>query len=533
MPIREMIRNEFLSKRDVEYALNLINIADEKPLNPRTLPKAVGVTMEEAQAILRYLVQNGVLVRRHGHKDYVNSYWRKEFLIKISDNNMLHCLLGDTRRKLESANHRLEFYLRQGERKKKSDATTEPVDVEVDDEIVITEKSAGIDAIRSCWPERTFSEREKEVLMKWKVDEWDQEELATFVRLAKDFEKKFIVPFVYDEKKTSINFDLAIKRGFASAVVSEGEHETTVGYILSIPFVSEFYGGREDLIRRTVVDRYANVIMPSDIDRKELYFSGEAARKMTRLMNVVSPEHYSKVLERQRQRGRRGALLFLFDGEPGTGKTELCRQMALASGRPLVCADSSKLNGCWHGEAEKNYRGLFRMIRYVTAIRGVSPIILFNEADGIIKTRDANARQSCEQLNNTVQSILLEELECFEGVFVATTNLKESIDPAFMNRFIDKIHFPMPDAAVRLQIWKAQLPQLSDELAGELSRRYTLSGRSIANIASRCDTDDILEGVFPTRERILSYCDEETVTQYHEEPSGPHLAVRMKHDVNN
>ena len=63
--------------------------------------------------------------------------------------------------------------------------------------------------------------------------------------------------------------------------------------------------------------------------------------------------------------------------------------------------------------------------------------------------------------------------------------------------------------------------------------RYTLSGRPIANIASRCDTDDILEGVFPTRERILSYCDEETVTQYHAEASEPQLAVRLKkHDVN-
>ncbi len=172
MPIREMIRNEFFSKKDVEYALNLINLADEQPLKPRELPRADGVTAEEAQAILRYLVQNGVLVRRHGHRDYVNSYWRKEFLIKISDNEKLLCLLGDTRRRLASAEHRLDFYIRQGERKKKSDATTEPV--EVDDEIVITEKSAGIDAISSCWTERTFSERDKEVLMKWKVDEWEQ-----------------------------------------------------------------------------------------------------------------------------------------------------------------------------------------------------------------------------------------------------------------------------------------------------------------------------------------------------------------------
>ena len=521
-----MVKAACPSKVAVEYAKSLIAYADTAPVKPWALPRPIPkcISLREARKVLWALVNNGVFVRRHGHLDFVNSYWRKEFSGKISENNSLQRRLTQARRELASVTSDLEFYRCHD----KLMNICNEVDLDID--LNLTSDPKWLDSIMSCWDGRTFSEMEIEVLNKWKADEWGPEEVAAFARLGQNFEKKFTVPFILDEEKTEVNLDRAVERGFASVVVSEGDHNTAVGYILSIPFVSDFYRGREDLIRRTVVDRYANVIMPSDIDRKELYFSGEAARKMTRIMNVVSPEHYVKVLERQRQRGRRGALLFLFDGEPGTGKTELCRQMALASGRPLISADSSKLNGCWNGESEKNYRGLFRVIQYVTAISGVSPIILFNEADGIIKTRDANARQSCEQLNNTVQSILLEEIERFEGVFVATTNLKESMDPAFMNRFIDKIHFPMPDAAVRLKIWKQQLPQLSDELAGELARKYTLSGRSIVNIASRCDTDDILEGVFPTRKRILSYCDEEAVPQYHAEPAEPHLAVKVNLD---
>lgn len=48
------------------------------------------------------------------------------------------------------------------------------------------------------------------------------------------------------------------------------------------------------------------------------------------------------------------------------------------------------------------------------------PILLFNEADALIGQR-MHASDSVDVMNNSMQNILLEELEKFDGIFFATT----------------------------------------------------------------------------------------------------------------
>jgi AAA+ superfamily predicted ATPase len=47
---------------------------------------------------------------------------------------------------------------------------------------------------------------------------------------------------------------------------------------------------------------------------------------------------------------------------------------------------------------------------------------------------------------------MLEELDCFEGILVATTNLKHHLDSAFFRRFLFSQEISMPDIQTRNRI---------------------------------------------------------------------------------
>ena len=75
-----------------------------------------------------------------------------------------------------------------------------------------------------------------------------------------------------------------------------------------------------------------------------------------------------------------------------------------------------------------------------------------------------------------MQNILLQEMERFEGILIATTNLAQNLDKAFERRFLYKIEFRRPEPSVRKAIWQAIMPGLSDEVAGLLAVRCDFSG---------------------------------------------------------
>lgn len=372
-------------------------------------------------------------------------------------------------------------------------------------------------------PGRFLEYGERKCLVEMGFSEPSMEEITTFMMLLDRFELRFCEPFIPGKQcDNGIRaLDYLVNMGIATTVLEETKDSSETGYLFSVDFVKKFYGKREDLIRTATVSRYGEIILPSTLARKELFYSGDALERVRRLESTLTGSNLQRVMARQAERGRPQSIMYLFDGEPGTGKTEEAKQLAIISGKPLMVADAAKLNGMWIGESEKALRGLFRTLRYVGALSDSAPILLFNEADGIIFKRNANTQTSAGISYNTCQGILLQELENFEGVFIATTNLPGAIDPAFINRFTDKIHFPMPDAKVRESIWKSQLPQLDEAFASELAGKFVISGRSIQNIAGKCDIDEVLEGKFPSKERILRYCSEEAASQthYEEKPS--------------
>ena len=133
--------------------------------------------------------------------------------------------------------------------------------------------------------------------------------------------------------------------------------------------------------------------------------------------------------------------------------------------------------------------------------------MLFNEADAIISKR-LDVNDAVGQMNNTMQNILLEELENFDGIFMATTNLIDNMDDAFSRRFLNKIKFDKPTAKTRMFIWKLKLNDLDDNTYTKLSS-YDLSGGQIENVSRKYLINKILNQKEFDYQEILEYVKEE------------------------
>ena len=141
----------------------------------------------------------------------------------------------------------------------------------------------------------------------------------------------------------------------------------------------------------------------------------------------------------------------------------------------------------------------------------VAPILLFNEADAVLGIRQEGAQRSVDKMENSIQNIILQEMETLEGIMIATTNLTSNLDKAFERRFIYKIEFERPGTEAKQQIWKSMIPALSDETAGSLARDFDLSGGQIENIARKRTVELILSGNEPTEQQIREYCQSEAM----------------------
>jgi len=174
------------------------------------------------------------------------------------------------------------------------------------------------------------------------------------------------------------------------------------------------------------------------------------------------------------------ALAFNFAGPPGTGKTICAEAIAHSLGRRLLLVRYAELESLWMGETPKNVAAIFRTARDERAV------LLFDEADAIAARRSTSMDNSYQRESNTVVSVLLQELERYNGVVIFATNLAANFDPAFERRIRTHVLFEMPGEAERAQIWRVQLHPARTPLADDvdfqsLARRYAVSGGDIRN----------------------------------------------------
>ena len=166
----------------------------------------------------------------------------------------------------------------------------------------------------------------------------------------------------------------------------------------------------------------------------------------------------------------------------------------------------------WVGESEKNIKAVFNRYRAIAQQSTLVPILLFNEADAIIGKRKERAERSVDKMENTIQNIILQEMESLEGIMIATTNLVQNMDSAFERRFLYKVKFEKPQLEQRIQIWRSMMPSLSENIISRLASQYDFSGGQIENIVRKCNVESILYGQSAVNEeKIEQYCKEEKI----------------------
>ena len=253
-----------------------------------------------------------------------------------------------------------------------------------------------------------------------------------------------------------------------------------------------------------------DMIRHEDISPKQLFYDESITAQIQELGGLLDEKHYKDVYSRLKANGFRSGFTCLFYGAPGTGKTETVLQLARQTGRDIVQVNVSEIKSMWVGESEKNIKNLFDLYRQKVKEMAIAPILLFNEADAIIGKRQEGAERSVDKMENSIQNIILQEMESLEGILIATTNLAQNMDKAFERRFLYKIKFTKPTLEARTAIWKSMIPSLSEEIAHALANKYDFSGGQIENIARHYAIDNILHGAKAGELATLTeHCDNE------------------------
>ncbi|MEL6940835.1 MAG: ATP-binding protein [Cyanobacteria bacterium J06598_1] len=180
-----------------------------------------------------------------------------------------------------------------------------------------------------------------------------------------------------------------------------------------------------------------------------------------------------------RQQMNRGlGISVLFAGESGTGKTMAAEVIANDLQLNLYRIDLSAVVSKYIGETEKNLRRLF------DAAEDGGAILFFDEADALFgkrsEVKDAHDRHANIEIN-----YLLQRIEAYSGLAILATNLKQSIDNAFLRRLRFVVTFPFPNPKERQTIWQRAFPSATPVAPLDYKRlaRFNLTGGNIHNIA--------------------------------------------------
>ncbi|MDD3595889.1 AAA family ATPase [Sulfuricurvum sp.] len=118
-------------------------------------------------------------------------------------------------------------------------------------------------------------------------------------------------------------------------------------------------------------------------------------------------------------------------GAPGTGKSAFGQWIARELDRPFLLKKGSDLMSMWVGGTEKNIARAFKEAMEENAV------LIFDEVDSFLQDRrSAKASWEVTQVNE-----MLVQMENYNGIFIATTNLMDGLDQASLRRFDLKLEF--------------------------------------------------------------------------------------------
>jgi SpoVK/Ycf46/Vps4 family AAA+-type ATPase len=178
-------------------------------------------------------------------------------------------------------------------------------------------------------------------------------------------------------------------------------------------------------------------------------------------------------------RGKRTAINLF--GLPGTGKTFCAEAIAHFLNKKIIKVNYAEIESKYVGETPKNITAAFNKAQETDSV------LFFDEADSILGKRLTNVTQSSDHGVNVSRSVMLLQLDKFDGVVIFATNLAKNYDGAFVRRILAHIEFELPDKECRIKLWEYLLPKeipttedISLELLGNESE--DLTGGDILNV---------------------------------------------------
>ncbi len=169
----------------------------------------------------------------------------------------------------------------------------------------------------------------------------------------------------------------------------------------------------------------------------------------------------------------------LFSGESGTGKSMAAEVIANALELDLYRIDLSSVVSKYIGETEKNLCKLFDVAEDSGAI------LFFDEADALFGKR-SEVKDSHDRYANIEINYLLQRMESYCGLAILASNMKTSLDKAFVRRLRFIVDFPFPDLGQRKEIWQKVFPvnvPIDENLDVSRLAKFNLTGGNIHNVA--------------------------------------------------
>ena len=158
---------------------------------------------------------------------------------------------------------------------------------------------------------------------------------------------------------------------------------------------------------------------------------------------------------------------FLFEGPPGTGKTESVKQIATLLKRELYVVDFASVIDSRLGQTSKNITSLFAEMNSFT--QPDQTMVLFDEIDALALDRVNN--HDVREMGRAT-STLLKELDAMSDrvLLFATTNLFKELDPALVRRFDAVIDFG--------RYTREDLLEVASSIMDAYASQFTFIGRN-------------------------------------------------------
>ena len=256
------------------------------------------------------------------------------------------------------------------------------------------------------------------------------------------------------------------------------------------------------------------IIEPETISTKELFYSKQELKTLHEITSLLlNRQKFNDVIQKLKANSMSTNLSVLLFGSPGTGKTEWVKQLSLKTKRRIMQVEISQVRSKWLGETEKIIKNIFKEYEKFKNRCKDTPILLLNEADAVISKRNSFTGFNRSKVENNIQNILLEEIENFDGILVATTNIVKNFDEAFDRRFLFKVELSHPDIQTREKIWKSKIPSLTEIECALLAQKFSLSGGQIENIRTKSFINYLTQNIDASFEAIAELCEKEKINQ--------------------